>query len=36
MTYKMITDDIIDEMLNDVFMIKLNSYINCTKDLSNS
>ncbi len=27
MTYKMITDSIIDEMLNDVFTIKLNSYL---------
>ena len=26
MTYKIITDDIFDEMLEDVFMIELNSY----------
>ena len=26
MIYKIITDDIFDEMLEDVFMIKLNSY----------
>jgi hypothetical protein len=27
MTYDTITNDIIDEMLNDIVMIKLNSYI---------
>lgn len=31
MTYKMITDDIIDEMLEDILVIKLNSYFK--KDL---
>ena len=28
MTHKMITDDIIDEMLNDILVLKFNSYIN--------
>jgi len=36
MTYKMITDDMIDDMLNDIFVIKLDSYIKCLNGFSES
>lgn len=34
--YKVITEDIIDDMLNDIFQIKLDSYINYLNEFSES
>lgn len=36
MTYKMITDDIIDDMLSDIFDIRLDSYVKCLNEFSES
>ena len=32
--YKVITEDIIDDMLNDIFQIKLDSYMNYLDEFS--
>lgn len=37
MTCKVITNDIFDEMLNEITVIKLNSYVRCfMEELSNN
>lgn len=36
MTYNIITDDMIDEMLNDLVVIKLNSYIRSFEEFADN
>ena len=36
MEYKVITDDIIDEMLSDVYLIKINSYLKTIYEFSDN